>query len=124
MEIKEAIHKLKFMRDGYLKLITERVSEGTLVGTDITGTWSADTPLTEVYKAHVEACNMAISALEKQVAIEHHHTRVRQVEGKVRQSVCPTCLGLITTNEQEYPKYCVWCGRKIDWQQTETGGKR
>ena len=64
MEIKEAIRKLEFMRDAYQKLIDENVDEGRFVGTDITGTWKADTPLNEVYREHVEALDLAISALE------------------------------------------------------------
>ena len=60
----DAIHKLEFMRDAYQKLIDENVDEGRLVGTDVTGTWKADTPLNEVYREHVEALNMAISALK------------------------------------------------------------
>lgn len=62
----EAIHKIEFMRDAYQKLINENVDEGRLVGTDVTGTWKADTLLNEVYAEHVEALNLAISALKKQ----------------------------------------------------------
>ena len=60
----EAIHKLEFMRDAYQKLIDENVDEGRFVGTDVTGTWKADTPLNEVYAEHVEALDLAISALK------------------------------------------------------------
>ena len=62
----DAIHKLEFMRDAYQKLIDENVDEGIFVGTDVTGTWKADTPLNEVYAEHVEALDFAISALKKQ----------------------------------------------------------
>ena len=62
----DVIHKLEFMRDAYQKLIDENVYEGRFVGTDVTGTWKADTPLNEVYAEHVEALDMAISAIKKQ----------------------------------------------------------
>lgn len=64
MEINRAIHKLDFMRSAYQKLINEKVDEGRFVGTDITGTWKADTPLDDAYKEHIEAITLAISALE------------------------------------------------------------
>lgn len=64
MDMSEAIRKIEFMRDAYQKLIDEKVDEGTFVGSDITGTWKAETPLTEVYRKHVEACNMAIDAMK------------------------------------------------------------
>lgn len=64
----KAIRKLEFMRDAYQKLIDENVDGGRFVGTDVTGTWKADTPLNEVYREHVEALDLAISALEKQEA--------------------------------------------------------
>ena len=66
MTKEEALHKLEFMRNAYQKLIDENVDEGRFVGTDITGTWKADTPLNEVYREHVEALDMAISAIKKQ----------------------------------------------------------
>ena len=66
MTKEEALHKLEFMRNAYQQLIDENVDEGRFVGTDVTGTWKADTPLNEVYREHVEALDMAISALEKQ----------------------------------------------------------
>ncbi len=73
MTKEEALHKLEFMRDAYQKLIDENVDDGRFVGTDVTGTWKADTPLNKVYAEHVEALNLAITALimqedEKRVA--------------------------------------------------------
>ena len=65
MTKEEALHKLEFMRNAYQKLIDENVDEGRFVGTDVTGTWKADTPLNKVYAEHVEALDMAISALEE-----------------------------------------------------------
>ena len=64
MEINRAINKLDFMRSAYQKLIDEKVDEGIFVGTGVTGTWKADTPLNEAYREHVEALDLAISALE------------------------------------------------------------
>jgi hypothetical protein len=65
MKIEEAIQKFKFMKNGYQKLIDENCSEGEVVGTDVTGTWKSDMPPTEVYQAHVDACDMAIKALDE-----------------------------------------------------------
>ena len=65
METKEALHKLKYMRDAYQKLIDENISEGEFVGDGVTGTWKSETSLKDVYRGHVEALNLAISALEE-----------------------------------------------------------
>lgn len=65
MTKEEALHKLEFMRNAYQKLIDENVDEGRFVGTDVTGTWKADTPLNEAYRKHVKALDMAISAIKK-----------------------------------------------------------
>lgn len=56
-----------------------------------------------------------LNALKKQIPKEHHHTRVREVTDKVRESVCPSCLLIIVTGEEQYPKHCTWCGQAIDW---------
>ena len=70
MTKEEALHKLEFMRDAYQKLIDENVDGGRFVGTDVTGTWKADTPLNEVYREHVEALDMAITAIKKQEEVK------------------------------------------------------
>ena len=80
-----------------------------------------------------ELFTIAKEALEKQVPIEHHHTRVvklkivevtvanlhvyhhEDTETGMRESVCPCCLGVILTSEKEYPKFCTLCGQAIDW---------
>lgn len=67
MRIEETIRLMKFMRNGYQKLIDENCAEGKVVGTDVTGTWKSSTPLTEVYQKHIDACDTAIEALEKQI---------------------------------------------------------
>ena len=67
------------------------------------------------YLLEKEECDMCIDALEKQVPIEHHHTKVYEVKDNIRLSICPNCLYSITTNQYEYPKYCPNCGQKIDW---------
>lgn len=65
MTKEEALHKLEFMRNAYQQLIDENVDEGRFVGTDVTGMWKADTPLNKIYAEHVEALDMAISAIKK-----------------------------------------------------------
>lgn len=66
MDNREAIHKLEFMRNAYQKLIDEKVDSGRLVGTDVTGTWKAETPLNDAYQEHIDALTLAIAALEQQ----------------------------------------------------------
>ena len=68
MEIKDAIHKMEGIKKGYQKLLDEKVQEGMVVGSDVTGTWSSDTPLTDVYQTYVEVCQVAIIALKKMEA--------------------------------------------------------
>lgn len=70
MTKEEVLHKLEYMRDAYQKLIDENVSEGGFVGDGITGTWKSDTPLNKVYAEHVEALDMAITAIKKQEEVK------------------------------------------------------
>lgn len=56
----------------------------------------------------------AKAALQKQQPMERHHTRVIHIDGEVRESVCPSCLGVVATNSKEYPRYCTWCGQAIE----------
>ena len=65
-----------------------------------------------------EALDMAIEALKKQEPMEYHHTVVSECSGgeKVRTSICPNCLGCITTVEEEFPRFCTWCGQAIKWE--------
>lgn len=58
-----------------------------------------------------------INALDKQIPMEHHHTVVGVCSGgeKVRTSICPSCLGCIMTVEEEFPRFCAWCGQAIAW---------
>lgn len=64
-----------------------------------------------------EALDMAIEALKKQDPIEHHHTIIGECSGgeRIRTSICPNCLGCIMTVEEEFPRFCAWCGQAIDW---------
>ena len=65
-----------------------------------------------------DLARVAIKALEKQIPMEHHHTIVGECSGgeKVRNSICPNCLGCIMTVAEEFPRFCVWCGQAIDWE--------
>ena len=65
MTIGEAIHKMEFMRDGYRRLLAEAVRKGTILGEGVEGYWEADTPMNEIYKAHIEACQLSILALQQ-----------------------------------------------------------
>jgi hypothetical protein len=66
-----------------------------------------------------EALNMAVEALKKQNPMEHHHTVVCECSGgeKIRTSICPSCLGCIMTVEEEFPRFCAWCGQAINWKE-------
>lgn len=72
-----------------------------------------------VDKEGLEICRIQIKALEKQTPMQHHHTRVVEIHDEARISVCPSCLGSITTRKDEYPKFCTWCGQALDWSDTE-----
>lgn len=61
------------------------------------------------------AARVSIKAIDKQIPKEHHHTKVVNINGTARKSLCPACLGVIITAESEYPRYCDWCGQAIDW---------
>lgn len=65
-----------------------------------------------------EALDLAIEALKKQDPMEHHHTVVKECTGgeRIRTSICPSCLACIMTVEEEFPKFCIWCGQAIDWE--------
>ena len=117
MEIKEAIQYIEFLHDVYQMRVSERTGEGKCTGEELAKAWKPGTPLTGAYKALVEACHLATSALEARVPVEHHHTKV---DGK-RYSVCPKCLKIIITYADEYPNYCNWCSQKIDWSDLEEG---
>ena len=65
MTVQDAIHKMTFIRNGYQKLLDEGCDEGRVVGTNIEGYWKSDTPLHLVYQKHVDACDLAITALEQ-----------------------------------------------------------
>ena len=64
MNNQEAIDKMEFCKRAYQMLIDEKVQEGILVGDGINAEWKSDTPITEAYKDMMDACDMAIKALE------------------------------------------------------------
>ena len=66
MTREEAIRKMEFCKNAYQKLIDEEVDNGTFVGAGVNGVWKADTPLTKAYSDMVDACDMAIKALEQE----------------------------------------------------------
>lgn len=53
----------------------------------------------------------------REIPMEHHHTLVNKCSGgeKVRTSICPNCLGCVMTVEEEFPRFCTWCGQAIKW---------
>lgn len=75
--------------------------------------------LDETFIGDFELKVILSKALEKQIPKKHHHTRVNVVNCKARESICPSCLGVIITTENEYPKHCTWCGQALDWSGVE-----
>ena len=101
MKIEDAIRIMRFMRNGYQKLIDEDCSEGDVVGTDVTGTWKSDTPLTEVYQKHIDACDMAIETLKKQIP-----KKFKMVDDTI--PTCPVCGEEVWDMD-----WCNSCGQRI-----------
>ena len=66
-------------------------------------------------KLNDDGIDCVIEALEKQIPMQHHHTRIDKIDDYVRVSICPNCLSAIYTYMIEYPAYCSHCGQKIDW---------
>lgn len=110
MNNKEAIYKLEYMRNAYQKLIDEKVDEGRLVGTGITGTWMADTPLNDAYEEHIEAIDLAITALEKQEPMRPLQKEMN-IEGRAI-TPCGFCGEELPNNA--FYDFCPYCGQKID----------
>lgn len=71
------------------------------------------------YSWQDEMSEIAIKAIEKQIPKKHHHTRIDHIVDDVRISVCPSCLAVIPSHRTEYPNYCISCGTKIDWGESE-----
>ena len=55
------------------------------------------------------------TAREKMIPMELHHTRMNKEPVKTRDSVCPSCLGVIRTALNEFPNYCSNCGQALKW---------
>lgn len=120
MKIEEAIRLMKFMRNGYQKLIDENCAEGEVVGTDVTGTWKSSTPLTEVYQKHIDACDMAIKALEKQIPVKPLR-RKATFDRSINKLYCPVCKKYLghenyrtRSVSNQSGDYCD-CGQKNSW---------
>lgn len=101
MTYEETIKKIDFLIGGYQMLIDGNVANDEK----------------DSYRNLIKVCETAKQALEKQIPKEHHHTRVIAINCDVRESICPSCLGVIATNKEEYPKYCTWCGQRLNWSE-------
>ena len=66
-------------------------------------------------KLNDDGIDCVIEALEKQIPIQHYHTRIDHINDSIRTSVCPCCLGFIYTFKDDYPIYCSHCGQKLEW---------
>lgn len=69
----------------------------------------------------VEACNIAIKSLERQIFLEKQTPKKPKVcEGKYY--CCPRCTNIIINKCLKYPprlSYCLYCGQAIDWSEVE-----
>lgn len=67
-----------------------------------------------------DACDMAISALEKQISKKPRENKIRGgLFGKIKHYTCPTCGNCLLTkmmNERQNTSYCWDCGQEIDWR--------
>lgn len=122
MKIEEAIRKMAYMRDGYQKAIDEKVNEEMDIDSNETGSWVTGTRkpfsrLIEFYKSIVEAFNMAIDALEKQMGKAPKGKKLDRVLGDngIMQGACPSCGETVTGNWNG--QYCGHCGQKLDWEE-------
>lgn len=74
----------------------------------------------DYYEGFYDAAHFVMGSvketMKRRYPMQHHHTKVFEVNGKARESICPSCLGSIVTKENEYPTYCVLCGQKILWR--------
>ncbi len=64
---------------------------------------------------NISTLRTVIDAMEKQIAVQHHHTRVDLINDLVRVSICPSCLWQNYTYKNSYPRFCTNCGQKLDW---------
>jgi hypothetical protein len=102
---------IKIIGDGDIVEIEKRLSpmEVEKLFIDLFGTTNVGT---------LDYSEIVDEALKKQVPMKHHHTIVNECSGgeRVRISICPNCLGCIMTVEEEFPRFCVWCGQAIKWE--------
>ncbi len=127
MTDKEAMHKLEFMRNAYQKLIDEKVNFGVLVGTDVTGTWKAETPFDDACQNIIESLTLAIAALDKQ--IPRRKLEKYQYNENLFTLRCPTCGNLIGSYNKRPSRfsyrvlknenYCCICGQAIDYSEPQ-----
>lgn len=68
----------------------------------------------ELLERKIEACNTAIEALEKQLAI-----KPKEVVGGIYREFyeCKNCGSEIEPLDI-YEDYCKWCGQRLDWTES------
>ena len=119
MTKEEAIKHLEFMAKGYQNLLDndERCLEA--VGKGYKGEVEAQESLADVYKAQIDALNLAIKALEKEPSKESKKCIWIKYDYR---TICPKECGgenpywRIPEN-MENLKYCPYCGREIEVQE-------
>lgn len=101
-EIEISLHDLKFIRDGY-KNLAERVDSMRAVGKGVDCKVECKT-YKELYEHYVKSLEIAIKALEKQIAKEVYHF----IDDNTLET---SCCGIDVTNEDF--KYCPECGQLL-----------
>lgn len=76
---------------------------------------------TSGYSMLCEALDIAIEALEKQLAIKPKENEIRGGWlGKQKHYTCPTCGNCLLEemmNERQNTGYCWDCGQRLDWSE-------
>jgi len=69
----------------------------------------------------IQALNLAITALEKQIPKKIYHKTWADIDG-VPYDLCPNCENNLCTTgllANRKGKYCSDCGQKLDWEESE-----
>ena len=116
MTREEVLKSLTTIRDGYLRLIDEKVDSGKVVGTDgLRGEWKSNTPLDDIYRHSAEALDMAIKVLEQNPKrIKGSWLHVGHDEYQ-----CSCCGFSFIADDTEDENFCQFCGADMRGEQNE-----
>ncbi len=114
MEIEKAIEVLSKHKKSYEQSI-QAINTVDEINKDWNGTAALGQPISEEThkrnKDNLEACTLAIQALEKQVG-----KKPQEIDIDFSTFVCPNCSSTILyMDEKETHNHCLKCGQKFDW---------